>query len=242
MSRIYYPGKFHAGDTISLPEVAYRHLIQVLRKTVGESFILVSGDNLEWPATIRSCDKKKLMVSLGEAHLVNRESPFAIHLAHALCKGDKFDLIIQKSVELGVAEVTPLISSRSAFGSLEKNRMDKKLNHWHGVMVSAIEQCGRNSLPKLHTFCELETFLEQPFEGLKCILTPNTAYSLSHLSKEKQKAIVLIGPEGGWSEAELHLAKAKGYTPITLGPRVLRTETASLVSLSILQAMFGDFR
>lgn len=195
---------------------------------------------MEWEAEIIAISKKTVTVQIIEGHAVNRSSPLPIHLAQSIGKGDKFDFVVQKAVELGVAALTPIISSRSAYSTLEKKRIEKKHAHWQGILISAVEQCGRTDLPILHPLCTFEQFLMQTNAIQKWILAPQTTHTLSAHTITQDPIALLIGPEGGWSESEYEEAVAAHFHPITLGPRILRTETAPIAILSILQALKGD--
>ncbi|MCX7115259.1 MAG: 16S rRNA (uracil(1498)-N(3))-methyltransferase [Gammaproteobacteria bacterium] len=238
--RIYHPGTYQTGDILTLPETIAHHLNVVLRKKIGEQFLLIPGDLMEWEAEIITIDKKKLTVKIGKGERVNRASPLHIHLAQSIGKGEKFDFIVQKAVELGVAELTPIISSRSAFSTLEKKRLEKKHLHWQAIIISAVEQCGRTELPVLHPICEFDQFIAQTNSSQKLILTPHTSYTLSEKTLTHPTITLLIGPEGGWSDSEYQQATTAGCLPVTLGPRILRTETAPIAIISILQALKGD--
>ena len=242
LKRIHHPGSYQTGDELTLPESTSHYLSNVLRKKMGEPLLLIPGNLMEWEADIIAINKKNVTVKIGRGQQVNRASPLHIHLAQSIGKGDKFDFIVQKSVELGVAELTPVVSSRSACSTLEKNRIEKKQAHWQAILISAVEQCGRTELPMLHPLCTFEQFLTQANAPQQWILSPSASHSLSEQGLTSAPIALLIGPEGGWSDSEYQQAIAAQFHPISLGPRILRTETAPIAILSILQALKGDLK
>lgn len=241
-TRIYYPEIIH-DENILLEGSGAHHLITVLRKKIGEEIILFDGDNAEYHTVINQIDKKRLWLTLKCKKNINRESPLSIHLIQAISKGDRMDWVVQKAVELGVARITPVITQHGAV-KLDAERMAKKVEHWQNIAVSACEQCGRNYVPKIEaivTFSDL--FQEKMLESSeKWILHPEQGkIPLSPPLKKGGNAItLLIGPEGGFSSEEVQKACSAGYQAMSLGPRILRTETAAITAIAILQAYQGD--
>jgi 16S rRNA (uracil1498-N3)-methyltransferase len=225
---------------LTLPEGPARHLVQVLRLKPGEMFIVFNGHGGEYEATLESVGKREAVARIGAFLDVNRESPLAITLAQCVSKGDRMDYTLQKAVELGVSEVVPLLSSRSVV-KLDSDRWEKKLEHWRGVILSACEQSGRTRVPALHAATSIADWLTRATSDLQLVLAPTATQSLRTLCRPVGKASLLIGPEGGLSEAEIQLALQHHHTAVALGPRVLRTETAGVAALSAIQALWGDF-
>lgn len=237
--RIYQPGDYQSGQSLELSPEAGQHVGVVLRMQPGELLTLFCGDNREFTATITTVKKKQVIVSLGLALEVNRESPLPVHLAQAISKGDRMEWVMQKAVELGVASITPIISDRCVV-KLDKERMEKKRHQWQAIAVAACEQSGRNQVPVVHQPITLINYVQTaPFQ-LKLILHPEGAKTWRDFDLKQPSIGLLIGPEGGLSDEEVSLACEYGFQSLSLGPRILRTETAAITALSMLQAVGGD--
>lgn len=237
--RIYQPGLYDVGHTVELSPAASQHVGVVLRMQAGEELTLFCGDNREFSATIMSIYKKKVIVSVNTVHTANRESPRSIHLAQAISKGERMELVVQKAVELGVATMTPLLTARCVV-RLDAERLYKKQAQWQAIAIAACEQSGRNQLPIIHQACSLDTYLHQCQELTKLVLHPTTEQSWRDYTFIDGDVALLIGPEGGLSDEEVSTAKAAGFQPMSLGPRILRTETAAIAAISVIQAISGD--
>ncbi|MEY3200992.1 MAG: hypothetical protein RIR70_542 [Pseudomonadota bacterium] len=220
------------------PEVAH-HASRVLRLGLGDRLVLFDGGGGEYPAVIESSGAQ-MVVSVGAFDVAERESPLAITLYQALPTGDKMDLIIQKAVELGVHDVVPITALRCVM-KLTGERAAKRVAHWRGVAVSACEQCGRNRVPQVSEVMPLATALAECKAPHRYMLAPGASLRPSMMEAPTGAIALFIGPEGGWSDAELAAGKAAGCLPLSLGPRVLRTETAGPAALSAFAARFGDF-
>lgn len=237
--RIYQPGEYYPGQRLQLSSEASQHVGTVLRMQPGEHIVLFCGNNKEFQAQIQEVKKRQVVVTIVSVEERSRESPLSLHLAQAISKGERMEWVVQKAVELGVESITPIMTERCVV-RLDHDRMVKKLNQWEAIAIGACEQSGRNSVPKIHTPVEYSQHVLQSGAHLKFVLHPgcnNTwrDYTLDHMSIE-----VLIGPEGGLSTEEVQIALQHGYQPLTLGPRILRTETAAITVLSVLQATAGD--
>ena len=237
--RIYQPGNYGVGDTLELNHEAGQHVGVVLRMREGDTITLFSGNNWEFEAKLVSVRKNRVSVTLLAGHEVNRESPRSIHLAQGISKGDRMETVVQKAVELGVASITPVITARCAV-KLDKERMQKKCAQWQSIAIAACEQSGRNLVPVIHPVLSLAEYLKTSLPALKFVLYPNAGKSWRDYEFVSTDMGLLIGPEGGLSPEEITLLFAHHFTPLSLGPRVLRTETAALVALSVLQAVCGD--
>lgn len=239
--RIYEPEfNINQGNNYALSENGYGHIFRVLRMSVGEQIIIFNGDGIDHLATIIESNKKNLIVNITKQIKVENESPLYIHLGQVVSRGDKMEFTIQKAVELGVKEITPLISSRCGV-KLSNERLDKKNNQWQKIIESACEQSGRSIIPKLNPTISLEEFIKEKTEDLCLNLHPNANNSIKTIPiKKEQKIRFIIGSEGGLSDEEIDIAKSHGYIDIILGPRILRTETAALTTLSALQCYYGD--
>lgn len=237
LSRFFVEGPLALGRH-SLPEAAAHYLARVLRLGAGESVQLFDGSGQEFIGQLLEVGKKQVVVELHESLAGLAESPLKIHLGQGLSRGERMDWAIQKAVELGVSEITPLFSERCEV-RLNDERSDKRLAHWRQIAISACEQCGRSQLPLIHPPQALAEWQAQVAADLKLVLHPQAMALQSHA--KPQRLAFLIGPEGGLSEAEVSAACAQGFVPARLGPRVLRTETAPVVALAVAQQLWGDF-
>jgi len=238
--RIYHPDPLSANSRVALDDSAARHVARVLRLGVGAALRLFDGHGGEYPATITAVDKRSVEVELGNQDNVDVESPLHITLAQGISKGERMDYTIQKAVELGISRIAPLTTERSVV-HLKGDRLEKKMAHWYGVIISACEQCGRNTVPQLLPIQTLSSWLAYDVIGSKLLLDHRAEESVSSLSLTSDVTL-LIGPEGGLSGQEQKTAFAAGYQGLRLGPRVLRTETAALTALAALQSYWGDLR
>lgn len=237
--RLYHPEPLNEGQQVALSSDACRHLITVLRAQEGQALELFNGDGFAYQASLNEVKKKSAVASVARKIATHNESPLQLHLYQGISRGDKMDLTIQKAVELGVSEITPVTSERCGV-KLNRERLQKKLEHWQKVAISACEQSGRNIIPRVNSvtsFAEAVTTAKQ--QGL--ILNPYSEQGLSSLA-ESSAWQIFIGPEGGFSDDEVQFAAKQGCNQVHLGPRILRTETAGLAVLSCLQAQFGDWR
>lgn len=238
--RIYTPQSLTESTLVDLDDSAANHVGKVLRMQVGRELILFNGQNAcHFKAVIEHSDKKRVTVQINNKVESHNESPLSIHVGQALSKGDKMELVIQKSVELGVTEITPLWTEHCDV-KLNAERMEKKLKQWQGIIISACEQCGRDVLPKLHPVIKFQDWIGNVNGDEKWVLDPrgNADQSSPELVT---CAVIAIGPEGGLSQAEIKQACAQGFKAKLIGPRVLRTETAALTAVTLLQSKWGDF-
>lgn len=237
--RIYSPQPLAPDATIELATEASHHLARVLRMQRGDTLILFNGDGGEYPATIAAIDKRSVTVATAQRVENDLESPLQLQLGIAMSKGDRMDWIVQKATELGVARIAPLYSERVEL-KLQGERAEKKLEHWRGVAIAACEQCGRNRLPEITDVQPLATWLEQTTAERKFVLHHRSTAVLDAAVRPASVAL-LIGPEGGLSETEIAAAERHDFASLRLGPRVLRTETAPLAAIGVLQYVWGDF-
>lgn len=237
--RIYQEGPFETGQIIELSPEAGQHVGVVLRMQPQDELTLFCNDNHEYQAQIIAAHKKKVTVRITQTTLVNRESPCHIHLAQGISKGDRMEWVIQKAVELGVSAITPLITAHCAV-RLDESRLAKKQQQWQAIAIGACEQSGRNRVPIVHDAVTFDTFIERHLTSLNVILHPRAHHSLNDIPNDQKDITLLIGPEGGLSDLEIQHAQSHDYQAVTLGPRILRTETAAITALSILQAKLGD--
>lgn len=239
MTRIFQPYTINQNSLITLDDNAFNHLIRVLRMKTGESITLFDGSNQITPAVIHEVNKKTVIVKTANSVLDNRESPLNIHLGQVISRGDKMEFTIQKSVELGVNTITPLLSERCGV-KLDQERLEKKVQQWQKIVISACEQCGRNIIPSINPVMKLENWCANLTDSLKLNLHPKAEQGINQLANDKKNISLLIGPEGGLSNEEISMTHQYQFTDILLGPRVLRTETAALTAITALQVRFGD--
>ena len=242
MPRFYCPPPLPLGGLFDLPPEAAHHAARVLRLREGNRVEMFDGLGNECHGVIAELGSKRVVVGGITASSVNRESPLQIVLAQALSSSEKMDWVIQKATELGVAEIQPLDTERSV-ARLSAERVAKRIEHWRQVTISACEQCGRNLLPEIHAPLDIMAWLQQmnALPDTKLILLPQGAASLHAQAKPQGRVVLLIGAEGGFTEVEGGSALRCGFTPIRLGARVLRTETAAIAGLAALQTLWGDF-
>lgn len=239
MTRIFQPYTINQNSLITLDDNAFNHLIRVLRMKTGESITLFDGSNQITPAVIHEVNKKTVIVKTANSVLDNRESPLNIHLGQVISRGDKMEFTIQKSVELGVNTITPLLSERCGV-KLDQERLEKKVQQWQKIVISACEQCGRNIIPCINPVMKLENWCANLTDSLKLNLHPKAEQGINQLANDNKNISLLIGPEGGLSNEEISMTHQYQFTDILLGPRVLRTETAALTAITALQVRFGD--
>jgi 16S rRNA (uracil1498-N3)-methyltransferase len=241
--RIYHPTPLVDQVELTLTEAAANHLTRVLRLGPGATITLFDGHGGEYTAELLEAGKRHAVVKLGAHSPFEVESPLHITLAQGISKGDRMDYTIQKAVELGVSRIVPLNTERSVV-NLRGDRLEKKLRHWQGIIIGACEQCGRNRLPELVAPRSLAQWLSEPGDALSLTLDHRAETTIPALasSHSPHRVTLLVGPEGGLSESERTLASHSGYQGIRLGARVMRTETAALVAVSVLQAFWGDLR
>lgn len=240
VSRFFCPEPLPPEGDFALPEPVVHHAVRVLRMQAGEHIVLFDGRGGEVEAVLEG-QGKRWSARLVERRAVECESPLQIVLVQALASADKMDWVVQKAVELGVAAVLPVRASRSVL-KLAGERADKRVAHWRDVAVSACEQSGRNRVPKVAGIVDLRAYLAQPRDGVqRLVLDPVGGQRLAELGRPQGACHLLIGPEGGWSDDELAACRAAGCGGVTLGPRVLRTETAGLAAVAAMQALWGDY-
>ncbi|HMZ86009.1 MAG TPA: 16S rRNA (uracil(1498)-N(3))-methyltransferase [Giesbergeria sp.] len=238
MPRFHCPVPLTPGEEIALPPGAARH-VQVLRMQPGDAITLfhgsIDGPGGEFEATVTRMGRSEVLARIGTHHAVEREAARAVHLLAGITANERMDWLVEKATELGVASITPLLAERSVL-KLKGERADKKLAHWQAVAVAACEQCGRNRVPTLHPAQTLADWLQAPpQDGQRLLLSLRPGTQPLHAAAPGHTGLVFLsGPEGGLSSTEEDLALAHGFAPVTLGPRVLRAETAPLAALAAL--------
>jgi 16S rRNA (uracil1498-N3)-methyltransferase len=243
LTRLFHAAPLVAGATVRLEARAAAHLARVLRMQVGDALRLFDGRGAEHAASIIALKAERVDVELGAALAPLPESPLAITLAQGISRGERMDYAIQKATELGVARIVPLTCERSVV-RLRPDQAVQRHEHWRGVVISACEQCGRATLPALEAPRRLDAHLALARDDrgptLRAVLAPGAADGPRRLPAGLAAIELLIGPEGGLSDAEIRLAVGAGYRSLSLGPRVLRTETAAAAAIAALQTLYGD--
>ncbi len=231
MPRFFCPAPLVTGLALSLPAGAARH-VQVLRLQPGDVITLFNGEGGEFDATVTRMGRSDVEVEVGVHRAVEREASRAVHLLAGITANERMDWLVEKATELGVASITPLVAERSVL-KLRGERAEKKLAHWQGVAVAAAEQCGRNRVPTVHPAVTLSEWLKKAPPGERWVLSLSEGTRPLSEMAGTDTVTVLSGPEGGLSPAEETAALAAGFAPVTLGPRVLRAETAPLAVLAV---------
>ena len=242
LTRVYAEGPLVAGKRVRLEGSAAGHITRVLRLRVGASLVLFDGTGGEHEASIDKAASGEVIVAVGERTAIERESPLRLTLAQSVSRGERMDLVVQKATELGVTQLLPVLTERSVV-RLTAQQSDRKVNHWRAIAIAACEQCGRNRLPTIAPPVALrDLFRSDAVSGARLLLSPSGAMTLRDLPRPAADLglTVLIGPEGGLTDEEEQAAFAAGFTAVRLGPRVLRTETAAIAAITLLQREFGD--
>lgn len=237
--RIYHQGSIQPGHEYELEQQSAHHLIRVLRLKDNDSLTLFNGLGGEYSAQLKIA-RKKAYALIQQHQPIDRESKLAITLIQGISRGNRMDIVIQKSVELGVSRIIPVICHRTVV-NLKAERKEKKIHHWQGILINACEQSGRTAIPQLLPPVLFKDLQQLELPGLKLTLDPYTDQPLHRLEPEHERVSFLIGPEGGLTDDEITQTKILGFEGIRLGPRVLRTETAALTALALSQTLWGDF-
>ncbi|MEF3194160.1 MAG: 16S rRNA (uracil(1498)-N(3))-methyltransferase [Halothiobacillaceae bacterium] len=234
--RVFVDLPLTVGQQVSLPRTARQHMERVLRLKPGHPVIAFNGQGGQFAAEL--CEGGELRLLAFEPN--DCESPLPVRLIQGISKGERMDVTLQKATELGVTRISP-VTTRRCVVRLDEERAERRLERWSSILQSACEQCGRNRLPRLDEPARLESVLNEPKgQAMRIVLAPEGAASLKALDRPAALE-VLIGPEGGLSDEEIAMAINCGFTPIRMGPRILRTETAGLALLAAAQTLWGDF-
>ncbi|MGD8568035.1 MAG: 16S rRNA (uracil(1498)-N(3))-methyltransferase [Gammaproteobacteria bacterium] len=242
--RIYQPIPLHIGDTISLDAQATNHVVRVLRLKQDDPVIVFNGQGGEYAGVIDAVSKRHATVRLQQFQQPDKESPLHICLFQGVSRGERMDFTMQKAVELGVNSIFPVHTQRSAV-HINVERMTKKHAHWQGVVNSACEQCGRDVVPQVHepaTLQERAADIAAQENGVAFALDHRAEQSLTEVDKPNSCDVALVvGPEGGLTAQELDWLRELGCISVKMGPRILRTETAAVTAIAVMQSLWGDF-
>ncbi|MDA8256981.1 MAG: 16S rRNA (uracil(1498)-N(3))-methyltransferase [Betaproteobacteria bacterium] len=239
--RFFCPFPLHPGATVELAAEAAHHALKVLRVGAGDTAMLFDGRGGQWRATLNPAGKG-LRATLIEFEDCDPEPPLHLTLVQALPAGDKMDFVVQKAVELGVVRIQPVAARRSVI-RLSGERAERRVEHWRNIAIAACEQCGRNRVPAVAPIVDLPQYLgiTARENAIRFVCAPGASGSLRDLAAPAGPVSFLVGPEGGFEEGELLAAHAAGFQPISLGPRVLRSETAGLGAVAAMMALWGDW-
>ncbi|MCC7081221.1 MAG: 16S rRNA (uracil(1498)-N(3))-methyltransferase [Burkholderiales bacterium] len=245
LPRVYHRAALQVGRDITLEQGPSQHLTRVLRMRPGDALIVFDGAAGEYRAAIRTLERDGVRVRV-EAHtLVERESDLRVGLVQVVSAGERMDLTVQKAVELGVAWIQPLLAQRGKV-RLDGERAGKRVQHWQRIAIAACEQCGRNRVPAVRPVLDLTAWLGalpgvQAGSARGIVLAPGSVPRLSQLAPPASETALVVGGESGFAAEEIALIEHLGFVAVSLGPRVLRTETAALAALAAMQALWGDF-
>jgi 16S rRNA (uracil1498-N3)-methyltransferase len=249
LTRVFVDDALLPGTVVDLAHDTGSHLAKVLRARSGDELVLFNGDGREVTGAIESVRGSRVSASVGAARTIDRESPFMLTLVQCVPRGDRMDFIVQKATELGIARIVPVLSRRSVV-RLDESQSASKQAHWRAVAVSACEQCGRNRVPAVDAPQPLLQYLGALSAGtpelLRLVLEPEHATqtpqapTINTAAVSPAGAVIAIGPEGGFAPEELEAFELSAFSRVGLGPRVLRTETAAIAAVVMLQVQFGD--
>jgi len=238
--RIYFPPPLRADTEIILTGNAANHVTRVLRLTAGDELRLFDGGGQDYTAHIAEKVQGGLRVRVQSSAPVLTESSLGVILMQGICRSQKMDLVIQKATELGVSAIWPLACERSVV-RLHGERAVRRREHWFGIAAGAAEQCGRAVVPQVHDVASFDAAVATlPPDATRLLLDPEAEQGLGRHAPAGGILVLLAGPEGGLTAAERGAACEAGFTGVRLGPRVLRTETAPLAALSVVQYLYGD--
>jgi 16S rRNA (uracil1498-N3)-methyltransferase len=242
-TRLFVSGALINGAELELEGDRARYLGKVLRARVGDLVTVFNGEGPQWPATVTRISKSSVGLELGESFEAGSESPLKIHLVQGISRGERMDVVVQKATELGVKRITPVLTEYGVV-KLNPDRAEKRREHWQNIATSACEQSGRTRLPLIDTPMPIKNWFGAKPEKVdaELILSPGASVPLASIPAPNTKVCVLIGPEGGFSDTEYADAEVSGFVAVSLGPRVLRTESAAIATLAVLQSLWGDLR
>jgi 16S rRNA (uracil1498-N3)-methyltransferase len=238
--RVHVDAALAPGARVTLAGAATAHLRRVLRLEAGDTVTLFNGDGADYPSRIAAFGQGSAEAEVADRVSARAESPLAITLMQGIARTERMDLVVQKATELGVAAIVPVAMARGVV-RLDAAARARKLAHWQGIAISACEQCGRARIPGVAEPRALEAFLaDPPPDGTQLLLSPDAQVSLAAVAQGATSIALLIGPEGGLEDAERLAAIAAGWRACRLGPRVLRSETAAIAAIAVLQSVAGD--
>ena len=238
-SRLYVDTPLASGNRVRLEGERAHYVARVLRLKQGAELTVFDGRGGEFDARVESNGRDAMVLEVGGHRALERESPLAVRLVQGIGRGERMDYVVRRSVELGVSEIQPVLTERVVV-RLSGARADRRIAHWRGIAVDACEQCGRNRIPGIGAVATLQAWLSASTPaGLRLFPDPGSAVRLASLDKPDSVTLV-VGPEGGFAPRERTALRDAGYVPVSLGPRILRTETAAITALGAVQLLWGD--
>ena len=240
LTRVHVPDPLSPGRRHTIGGTAANHIARVLRLEPGAPLAVFDGRGGEYAARIESLRKDAVVIEVQERSPSSRESSLSLTLAQGVSRGERMDWVVQKATELGVTAIVPVLTERTVV-KLDARQSERKLTHWRGIAVAACEQSGRDRIPDIDAPIAVHEFLHgiDP-QATRLLLSPTGTQRVNDLKAPERRIIVLIGPEGGLAETEQRAAVGAGFVAVRMGPRVLRTETAAVAALTLLQHQFGD--
>jgi 16S rRNA (uracil1498-N3)-methyltransferase len=240
LTRVHVDAELRTGLRLTVDGSAGNHIARVLRLRTGDALTLFNGQGGEYAGSIEEIRRDTVVVSVLDRREVDRESPCRLTLVQGISRGERMDWVVQKATELGVWRIAPIFTERSVV-HLDERQAFRKVQHWRSIAIAACEQSGRNRLPEITQPVGLYELLEsRTSRGTALLLSPGAPLRIADIANAAEDTTVLIGPEGGLADVEQEAALKSGFTPVRLGPRVLRTETAAVCALTLLQQKFGD--
>jgi len=236
--RFHIDAPLRAGGSSTLPENSAHHAVHVLRLRTGDEVTLFNGRGGEFAGRIAAIERLRISVDVLQHRAVEREAPLRVTLVQAVSAGEKMDSTVRKAVELGVAAIQPVLATRSV-ARPKGERAESRRDHWQKVVIAACEQCGRNRIPEVGPLVPVADYRAE--EGVKILLSPRSELSFSKAGLKGEQFIIAAGPESGFTAEEEAALAAQGFTPLKIGARVLRTETAALAAVAALNALLGDY-
>jgi len=240
-TRLYLEGEYDSGSELEIDAQRTHYLSRVLRLRVGDTIVIFNGTGAQFSASITALQRSRGRLVVHDALAAATESGFKLHLAQGISRSERMDFVVQKATELGVRRITPLLTEHGVV-KLAAERAEKRRQHWRQVATSACEQSGRVRLPLVDAPVRLDTWLADKTQqaDIGIVLKPGATEGLASIDVPATKVCLLVGPEGGFSNAEHEMMEAVGFRAVSFGPRVLRTETAAIAALAVLQARCGD--
>lgn len=241
LTRLYLSSELQPGAELQLNEEQTRYIGRVLRLRVGDSLLVFNGDQGEFNATLTNVSRASASIELQEHRRTETESPLKVHLVQGISRGERMDFVVQKATELGVKRISPVLTEHGVV-KLDAARTARRREHWQKIAESACEQSGRIRPPLIDAPLPLKSWFGQRSRqpDIELVLQPGATKALTSIALPQTKVCILIGPEGGFSDSEYEDAAVAGFIAVSLGPRILRTETAALAALAVLQAAWGD--
>jgi 16S rRNA (uracil1498-N3)-methyltransferase len=240
LTRVHVADALSSGRRHTIEGDAANHIARVVRLEPGELLTVFDGRGGEYAARIEAVRKGAVIIEVQARSTPDRESPLSLTLAQGVSRGERMDWVVQKATELGVTRIIPVLTERTMV-KLDARQSERKLAHWHGIAVAACEQSGRDRIPDIAAPLALPQLLRDlDPQATRLLLSPTGTQRVNDLQAPESGIVVLIGPEGGLAQTEQRAALAAGFLAVRLGPRVLRTETAAVAALTLLQHRFGD--